>query len=374
MADTILVYRDFLGVRSEAFIQRQYCAFKALTPLYVGTKRGPLTPPDATILAPPGLLGWPQRLAFRQFGHIPAKLETLIAQRQPKLIHAQFGLGGALALPIAHAAHLPLVVTFHGGDATKDSHFRDRPIVPTIFQRRRAALAVGARAIFCVSRFVRDRLLARGFPENKLEVHYLGIDMPGQGASLPKIGISNTVLFVGRLVAKKGIDTLIDAMAAARLQAPGLELMVVGDGKLRFDLKRQAERLGVPARFMGWQAEDAVKSAMRQALLLAVPSRAAQGGDAEGLPTVIMEAMALGVPVAATRHAGIPEIVSDGVTGLLVPESDAPALAQAILTVKSDPALAGRLRGEAFADMRARFDAKRQSALLERRLMEIVSH
>jgi len=103
-----------------------------------------------------------------------------------------------------------------------------------------------------------------------------------------------------------------------------------------------------------------------------VPSRTAGGGDAEGLPTVIMEAMAIGVPVVATRHAGIPEIVSDKVTGMLAPEADPQALAQAILAVKTEPDLAGRLRGEAYADVRARFDADRQSALLERMLLEVI--
>ncbi len=112
---------------------------------------------------------------------------------------------------------------------------------------------------------------------------------------------------------------------------------------------------------------------MRRALLLVVPSRTASGGDSEGLPTVIMEAMAIGVPVVATRHAGIPEVVSDGVSGLLVPEADPTALAGAILAIKADPALAARLRGEAYADVRARFDAKRQSTLLERRLLEVIA-
>ncbi len=82
--------------------------------------------------------------------------------------------------------------------------------------------------------------------------------------------------------------------------------------------------------------------------------------------------MPFAVPVVATRHAGIPEIVSDRVTGMLMPEADPKALAAAILAVKTEPDLASRLRGEAYADIRARFDADRQSALLERMLLEIM--
>jgi glycosyltransferase involved in cell wall biosynthesis len=368
----ILVYRDTLGVRSESFIQRQYSAFERLQPLYVGVKRGPLTPKDATILAAPGIFGLPQRFAFRQLGRIPAKLDSLIEKQKPLLIHAQFGLGGALALPIVQHTALPLAVTFHGGDATKDKHYETRPLLPTIFQRRRLAMAGTAKAIFCVSHFVRNALIARGFPEEKLETRYLGIDIPAQ-VVLPPLGVSNVVLFVGRLVEKKGVDVLIDAMAAARQSEPGLELVIIGEGPARRDLERRAAAGGVKVRFEGWLAEKEVRAAMRRALLLAVPSRTAGGGDSEGLPTVLMEAMALGLPVVASRHAGIPEIVSSGVSGLLTPEADPAALAEAILAIRRDPDLAGRLRGEAYADVRARFDAKRQSALLERRLLEIIA-
>jgi glycosyltransferase involved in cell wall biosynthesis len=366
----LLVYRDTVGVRSESFIQRQYRAFKELEPLYVGTKRGPLAPKDALILAAPGPFGAYGRTMFRQFGRIPASLDRAIAEHKPTLIHAQFGLGGALALPIAEKAGLPLVVTFHGGDATKDKHFGQRALIPTIFQRRRQQLVETARTILCVSQFVRDTLIARGFPKDKLVTHYLGIDIP-ENVMLPPAGTGNTVLFVGRLVEKKGVDTLIDAMAILRQTMPALELSVIGDGPARGDLERRGKAAGIKAQFHGWQEEKKVRAAMRRSLLLAVPSRTAGGGDSEGLPTVIMEAMAVGVPVVATRHAGTPEIVSDQVTGLLAPEADPKALADAILAVKTEPDLANRLRGEAYADVRARFDSDRQSALLERMLLEI---
>jgi glycosyltransferase involved in cell wall biosynthesis len=367
----VLVYRDTVGVRSESFVQRQYTAFKELTPFYVGTKRGPLAPKDALILAAPGPLGAYGRTMFRQFGRIPDSLNRAIAEHKPSLIHAQFGLGGALALPIAARTGLPLVVTFHGGDATKDKHFGRRALVPTIFQRRREKMVDTADTILCVSHFVRETLIARGFPKDKLVTHYLGIEIP-ENVVLPPAGVGNTVLFVGRLVEKKGVDTLIDAMAILRESLPSLELSIIGDGPARNDLAKRAKSAGIKAQFQGWQEERKVRAAMRRALLLAVPSRAAEGGDSEGLPTVIMEAMAIGVPVVASRHAGIPEIVSDRVTGMLVPEADRQALAAAILAVKTEPDLANRLRGEAYADVRARFDAERQSALLERMLLEIV--
>jgi glycosyltransferase involved in cell wall biosynthesis len=368
---SVLVYRDLLGALSESFVERQYRAFKSLGPVYVGAKRGPLAPKDSVILAAPGPFGFPGRTAFRQFGRIPARLGSLIADPEIRLVHAQFGLGGALALPIAERAGVPLVVTFHGGDATKDKHYQRRGLLPTIFQRRREAMTERAAAILCVSQFVRKTLIRRGFPEGKLETHYLGIDIPGD-VMLPPVGGSSTVLFVGRLVEKKGVDVLIDAMAIARQAEPAVELVVVGDGPARSNLERRASAAGIKAEFRGWLAEKEVRAAMRRAMVLAAPSRTAAGGDSEGLPTVLMEAMALGLPVIASRHAGIPEIVSHGVTGLLTPEAEPAALADAILSLRRDPELAGRLRGEAYADVRARFDARRQSAALERRLLEII--
>lgn len=368
----ILVYRDTVGARSEGFIQRQYKAFKRAEVLFVGTKRGPQAPRNALILAAPGIFGALSRLSFRQLGRIPGKLKRAVAKQKIDLIHAQFGLGGALALPIAQQAGVPLVVTFHGGDAAKDKHFERRAGLATIFQRRRDAMVEAADTILCVSQFVRERLIARGFPPAKLQTHYLGIDIPAEVA-LPALGASTNVLFVGRLVEKKGVDILLDAMAQARIAEPALTLTVVGDGPLRADLQHRAARSGVPVEFRGWLKPKEVQAAMRRALLLAVPSRTAEGGDAEGLPTVIMEAMALGVPVVATDHAGIPEVISDGVTGLLVTEGNVAALSQAILKIHGDRELAGRLRGEAYADVRARFDAERQSALLEQLLLDIVA-
>src|SRR5205823_6038859 len=94
---------------------------------------------------------------------------------RPRLLHAHFGQGGALALPIARALRIPLVVTFHGADATKQTHYRRR-IVPHVYARRLAALQREAVLFVCVSEFVRDRLLARGFPVEKLEVIHQGVD------------------------------------------------------------------------------------------------------------------------------------------------------------------------------------------------------
>ena len=112
-------------------------------------------------------------------------------------------------------------------------------------------------------------------------------------------------------------------------------MRLVGDGPLRGELESLAASLGLGARvsFAGWRSSAEVAGEMARADLLVAPSVTARDGDMEGLPIVIVEAMATGLPIVGTRHSGIPEVVEDGVTGRLVDEGDAAALAEALVEV-----------------------------------------
>ena len=141
---------------------------------------------------------------------------------------------------------------------------------------------------------------------------------------------------VGRLVEKKGIAYLLEALA--RLSRP-VTLDVLGDGVLREPLEAQAEQLGLRdrVRFHGQVAHDAVRAAIAEADLFAAPSVTAANGDQDAGTNTLKEAMASGLPVIATHHGGIPELVRDGTDGLLVPERDIGALANAISTLVAAP-------------------------------------
>src|SRR4029077_8868232 len=156
---------------SEAhFLRRQYVGFRRLAPVWIGCRKDDGLPDlgaEANLLGRRGSAGLFDRLMFKQLGRIPP-LPDLVMLR-PQLIHAHFGRGGALALPIARALRLPLVVTFHGGDATKDEHFR-KTLLPTSFQRRCQALQREAALIICVAEHIREALLAHDFPVAKLTV------------------------------------------------------------------------------------------------------------------------------------------------------------------------------------------------------------
>lgn len=357
-APVALVYRDRIVPRSEAqFMRRQYLGFTRLRTVWVGCRTDDglsALGVQPLILGGTGPLGAVRRLMFKQAAIVP-DLGSLRALR-PRIVHAQFGRGGALALPIAQALGVPLVVTFHGGDATKTTHYRRR-LLPTVYQRRLDALKREAAAFVCVSDFIRDVLLERGFPREKLVVLRNGVDVgPEPVRDSPE---RPYVLFVGRLVAKKGLADLVEARRLLGQEAP--DLVVIGEGPEA--RKVRADAPGV--RFLGWQDNASVRTWMRGAMAVCVPSVTAASGDSEGLPTVAIEAMSEGAPVIGTRHAGIVEAVQDGVTGLLVPQADPAALAAAVAALRDDPDRRAVMGRAARVRAMAEFNAATQSRRLE---------
>ena len=364
MTPTVLIYRDVILPASEVgFMRRQYLGFARLRPLWIGRRMTSAADGlPVHRLGGDGPLGAMRRAAFKEMAVVP-DLVTLRALR-PAVLHAQFGRGGAFALPIARALKIPLVVTFHGGDAHKDKHYRR--FQPSLFARRRATLMAEAARFVCVSESVREKLAARGFPLEKLVVLPIGTDIPAETPARP---LQGPVLFIGRLVPKKGVAVLIEALQRLRAEGREPETVIAGDGPLADDLRRQASGLD-RLRFLGWQTPDAVAKLMREAALLVVPSIAAADGDAEGLPSVAMEAMALGLPVLGSTEAGLAGVVIPGETGVLVPAHDGSALATAIDRLLANAGERQRLGDAAAALMRRDFDAEMQSRRLEALLLE----
>jgi glycosyltransferase involved in cell wall biosynthesis len=157
------------------------------------------------------------------------------------------------------------------------------------------------------------------------------------------------VLAVARAMPKKGLDTLLEACAAAEDAGERFEVEVVGDGPELAGLRELAAARGVHdrVRFRGACTPDAVADAYSRCFAVAVPSRIAPDGDRDGLPTVLFEAMGRGIPVVATHVVGIPELVRDGENGLLIPPDDPAAMAEAIARLHREPGLAERLGREA---------------------------
>jgi colanic acid/amylovoran biosynthesis glycosyltransferase len=159
----------------------------------------------------------------------------------------------------------------------------------------------------------------------KLHVVHCGVS-PEQFDVVNHAGRGSRLLFVGRLAAVKGLPVLLDAVARLAKDRPDIRLVVAGDGPDRSKLEAQTGRLGIATNveFRGYQSQAQVRELLQQTDVFAMAS------FAEGVPVVLMEAMAAGVPVVATRIAGVPELVDDGVSGFLVPPGEPHTLAEKI--------------------------------------------
>jgi colanic acid/amylovoran biosynthesis glycosyltransferase len=393
---TVLIYRDTLLPPSETFIPAQVGALDRFAAVYVGTRREP----GLALAASTNCLGEGDRFSplwktlFKTTGQIPPGWLDRLRRHQPQLIHAHFGPDGTFALPLARALDIPLVVTFHGYDATlaapsgtlsRSPLFLARQFIQqrgTFYReqylRRRSQLFAEADCILAVSQFIADRLHQAGCPESKLRVHYIGIDRhqfaPRTLASPPGPPI---ILFVGRLVEKKGAADLIQAYAQLQTTTQLAEpprLVIIGDGPLRSDLETQAQSLNLKAEFLGHQPPESVRQWLSQAQIFCVPSRTARSGDTEGLGMVFAEAQSMGIPIVSCRSGGVPEIVRDGKTGLLVPEANPTALAAALDRILSDRPLRNNLSTAGPPWIADRFDLQTNTAALEQIYDEVLAN
>ncbi|ASW57750.1 glycosyl transferase family 1 [Plantactinospora sp. KBS50] len=355
----MVIWRSCLLPASETFVRNHGAALVRWRPTYLGAVRvdSPLALESDTIAfpdTPAGRRGW---LGLRLTGR-SARLRDLLAGLDPALVHAHFGGDGRLIAASARRLGIPLVITLHGLDVTRQAAAAG----PRGLRHRRNLRAAFARAslILAVSGHIRDRAVELGADPAKLRVHHTGVPVPAEPATAAKRW---DVAFVGRFVAKKGVDDLV---AALRRSTRGPRAVFIGAGPLYALMRDRAARWGLDVTFLGAQPPSVVARHLAEARILVAPSKTADDGDAEGLPTTILEAAALGVPVVSTYHSGIPEAVLDGETGLLCPEADPVALAAAIDRLLADDGLRERLGRQARRRVRERFDIAVQTRRLER--------
>jgi len=348
---TIVVFRIQLLPPSETFIVAQAAAMRRFSPYFVGWRRmaGIELPEDRSwTVDGGGLSGKLRELRFRYVGPTRNQIARLQA-RTPRLVYAHFAPDGYAAMQLAEQLGVPLVTALHGFDVTmSDEAIGATRLGREYLQGRSRLQKKGALFLTC-SAYVRERGLALGYPVQRTIVHSIGVDV--DRFTPPTLRRrEEIVLFVGRLVEKKGCGNLIEAMAEVQRRRPAAELVVIGGGPLRADYEARAAALPVRCRFLGHQPTAVVREWMARASVFCVPSVIAGSGDAEGFGIVFIEAQAMGLPVVSTRSGGIPEAVEDGETGLLVSERDPRALAEAILQLMQDDelwqrfSLAGRIR------------------------------
>ncbi len=363
----IAVFRHNLFRISEPFITQQAGQLRRHKPLYLGRLRFGAPPAGADSLALRDLGPWAMpRIGWQMITRDPRPYLRLLGDRRPSLIHAHFGIEGVYALPLAQSLGIPLITTFHGFDATLSTAALLSSPAWANYPLFRRQLARRGDLFLCASSFIRDRVLALGFPEARMRIHYIGVDCQAIRPRDPAEETA-TILHVARLVDVKGAQHLIRALAALALRHAKTELIIIGDGPLMRPLRALATSLGLEhrVRFLGALPHVQVLGWMRKAAILAAPSVRTATGRVEGLGMVLLEAAATGVPVVGSRLGGIPEAVIDGRTGFLVPERDVDALAQRIGELLDDAAMRRRMGGHARALVERHFDIRRQTGTLE---------
>lgn len=373
---TVLIYKTELLHPSETFIQAQAGALHSFRPQFAGLEHAAksLPLPKDTIFAidkGSSLSRW--RLhAYRLWNLAPPGFFEKLQGANASLIHSHFATESITALPIAARLNLPLIVTLHGADITVHDSALRGSLGGRLYLRRRPQLWQRTSRFICVSNFIKQKAIAKGFPEDKLHVLYIGIDRSSfHPATRPRN--PNSVLFVGRLTEKKGCQYLLQAMARVQKKHPQAELTIIGDGPLRSSLEDLAGTLRVNASFRGAQPSRVVREAMETARVFCAPSVTAANGDSEGLGMVFAEAQAMGLPVVSFDHAGMQEAIQVGRTGLLADERDSVKLAENILTYLKDDDFWLQSSRAGVGWIQQKFDLKTQTQKLEELYNEVIS-
>jgi colanic acid/amylovoran biosynthesis glycosyltransferase len=362
----VIIYRNQLLRASETFIREQAGALSGFNPTYVGIRSVSgldLTQSKLLVVNSGNTIGKFWEYYLRKVGFTPMFLQK-VKQINASLIHAHFAQDASISIPLAKALRIPLVATFHGFDVTVQDRFLEKTWLHQQYLLRRESLKVSAKLFIAVSDFIKSKAVEQGFSEDRVVVHYIGVNVR-RFQALPDVERQPIVLFVGRLVEKKGCDYLLQAMRRIQSQMPEVEVVVIGDGSLRNQLEAYAKRYLKRYRFLGVQSSDLVQFWMQRAKIFCVPSITAQSGDAEGFGIVFAEAQASGLPVVSFASGGIPEVVSHGQTGFLAPEKSVDVLTFYLQSLLSNSMLWNTFSQQGQERVQKRFNLEHQTRLLE---------
>jgi glycosyltransferase involved in cell wall biosynthesis len=269
-----------------------------------------------------------QLVERRVSGRYERALARLVAELRPAVVHAHLFASAAAAAHAVRDQPVPLVVTEHTEGPWRDR--RARAVSGLVYRH--------ADRVVAVSSAIRDLLVTGyGVAPERVEVLLPTAAAPPAAVSAPPDPGRPVVGLVGRLVPEKGVDVFLRAAALVSAVVPQARFLVVGDGPLRPDLEHRAAVLGLAGAvtFTGYRSD--APRLLAGLDVLAVPSRS------DGSPLVVCEAMAAGVPVVASRVGGLPDLVEDGGSGLLVRPGEAEDLARALVSLLLDPEAARRL-------------------------------
>jgi len=273
---------------------------------------------------------------------------TLIYQILPALVLAMRWRRLPIGHIHAHWAHTATSVAMHAAELlgvgfSFTGHAND------LFVHRVALLAKVQRARFivCISEYHKQLYIGLGADPDRLKVVYCGIDtdrfvIPSQKETAPR----PRIVGVGRLVEKKGFHDLISACAILLQKGVQFECLIAGSGPERADLEAKVSAMNLEGivRITGETVlQENLPGLLGSASVFALPCVRDRDGDMDGLPQVLIEALLCGVPCVSTKLVGIPDIIRNGQTGILVPPGDVDELAGALSTLIADPELSAKL-------------------------------
>ncbi|SDC82940.1 Glycosyltransferase involved in cell wall bisynthesis [Algoriphagus faecimaris] len=274
---------------------------------------------------------------LRRLGLLQKPLDQLyfsdyLKKKKIDLIFANYGPAGAKVAPVVKNIGIPLIVHFHGFDASV------REIISNNREAYKEMFTI-AKSIIVVSEAMKHDLINLGAPENKIKkIIY------APNSNFLKIipdYYSNQLLSIGRFVEKKAPYLTLMAYKLAKGKCPKLKLKFIGDGPLLSICRDLAKSLHIKdIEFSGVFNRKEIQNEMSNSFCFIQHSKRAENGDKEGTPVSILEAMAAGLPVISTNHAGIPEIVIDGQNGFIVEEGDVEAMAEKMIQLHVDRKLA----------------------------------
>ena len=271
---------------------------------------------------------------------------------------AEYGVGGVEVMEACAAAQVPLVVHFHGFDAFRTD-------VIDAYRRRYQRLFELAHRVVAGTKQMQEHLVRLGASPAKVMYCPVGADTDRFRGAAPDAAPPH-FLVVGRLVEEKAPPACIDAFAQVAASCPEARLTIIGDGPLRGACEAAVARHGLRGRvdLLGALPHQQLPRHMKECRALVQHSIVAANGANEGTALSVLEAGAAGLPVVATRIGGIAESVLDGETGFLVEPGDVRGMADRMLMLARDPALAASLGASAQQRVRSRFSLEENIARL----------
>jgi glycosyltransferase involved in cell wall biosynthesis len=366
---TVLIFRSELLRFSETCILNHYKSLQTYEPILVGWQKAEksfdLTDVKHVVISktlPMSKL----RLLKNKYVKPDKSVIALIKKINPSIIHAHFGPDAVQISKVCKQLKIPLIVTIHGYDATFTTKklLLSRNIYLLNYYFKRKNLAKNASKVLPVSKYIAEMAFQNGFSKANMTIHYLGGKMINESSQL-EISSRRGILFVGRLVEKKGLNFLLSALALTKGSIGDIVLTVIGNGPLKETYQQQAKELNINANFLGELHNDEVMNKLRETRIFCMPSSRAKSGDNEGLPTVFMESLSLGTPIVAFDQGPIPEIVMENLGGYLAIDKDVESLANKIIEAFTNDDQWQKNSIEGLKMVNDRFGIKHQTLKLE---------